>query len=127
MYVGYIARRFAVMLTVIFLAVSINFILPRLTPGDPIEAQLNQLLATGAGGGGDIAAMAQAYRARFGLDQPLLSQYIAYWQAIFRLDLGVSLAAYPERVSHAILAGLPWTVGLLSFATIVSFVLRATR
>jgi peptide/nickel transport system permease protein len=121
MYLSYVARRLGVMLVVIFLAVSINFILPRLMPGDPIEAQLNQLLATGAGGGGDVAAMAQAYRERFGLDQPLLNQYVSYWRAVFRLDLGVSLAAYPERVSDAILAGLPWTLGLLGFATMVSF------
>ncbi|CAH1654075.1 ABC transporter permease [Chelatococcus asaccharovorans] len=122
MYAQYVARRFGMMLLVVVLAVSINFLLPRLMPGDPVEAQLNQLLATG-GGGGDISAMVDAYRARFGLDQPLLAQYFSYWRSVFSLDLGVSLAAYPERVSHAILAGLPWTLGLLGFATLVSFVL----
>ncbi|MBS7701027.1 MULTISPECIES: ABC transporter permease [unclassified Chelatococcus] len=122
MYAQYVARRFGMMLLVIVLAVSINFLLPRLMPGDPVEAQLNQLLATG-GGGGDISAMVEAYRARFGLDQPLIAQYLSYWKAVFSLDLGVSLAAYPERVSHAILAGLPWTLGLLGFATAVSFVI----
>lgn len=122
MYAQYVARRFGMMLLVVVLAVSINFLLPRLMPGDPVEAQLNQLLATG-GGGGDISAMVDAYRARFGLDQPLLAQYLSYWRSVFSLDLGVSLAAYPERVSHAILAGLPWTLGLLGFATLVSFVL----
>ncbi|CAH1687571.1 Peptide/nickel transport system permease protein [Hyphomicrobiales bacterium] len=122
MYAQYVARRFGMMLLVIVLAVSINFLLPRLMPGDPVEAQLNQLLATG-GGGGDISAMVAAYRARFGLDQPLIAQYLSYWKAVFSLDLGVSLAAYPERVSHAILAGLPWTLGLLGFSTLVSFVI----
>jgi peptide/nickel transport system permease protein len=121
MYGEYVLRRFGIMLLVIFLAVSINFMLPRLMPGDPVEAQLNQLMATG-GGVSDITAMVESYRARFGLDQPLINQYFAYWQSIFRLDLGVSLAAYPERVTDAILAGLPWTLGLLGFATLVSFV-----
>lgn len=120
MYLRYAARRFALMLVVIVLAVTINFLLPRLMPGDPVEAQLNQLLATG-GGGGDISAMVESYRARFGLDQPLWQQYVSYWAAMLRLDLGVSLAAYPERVSDAIAAGLPWTLGLLGFATLVSF------
>lgn len=120
MYATYVARRFGIMLLVIALAVSINFLLPRLMPGDPVEAKLNQLLATG-GGGGDIREMVNSYRARFGLDRPLSAQYIAYWQSIFRFDLGVSLAAYPERVSEAILAGLPWTLGLLGFSTVVSF------
>jgi peptide/nickel transport system permease protein len=67
--------------------------------------------------------MVASYRARFGLDQPLIAQYFEYWRSILRLDLGVSLAAYPERVSDAILGGLPWTLGLLGGATVVSFVI----
>ncbi|MFD2647189.1 ABC transporter permease [Devosia albogilva] len=123
MYLRYATQRFGLMLAVIVLAVSINFLLPRLMPGDPIEAQLNQLLATGSGGGGDISAMVESYRARFGLDRPLWEQYLNYWGATLRLDLGVSLAAYPERVIDAVRAGLPWTIGLLGFATLVSFAL----
>lgn len=121
MYADYIIRRFGVMLLVVFLAVTINFALPRLMPGDPIESQLNQLLAQGAGSAGDIDAMVASYRERFGLDQPLIAQYFAYWGSLFQLDLGFSLANYPERVGAAISAGLPWTLGLLGFATIVSF------
>ena len=121
MYLDYVIRRFGVMLLVIFLAVTINFALPRLMPGDPIEAQLNQLMASGGGQMGDVAAMVEAYRARFGLDQPVWMQYLAYWQSILRFDLGFSLANYPERVSQAIAASLPWTLGLLGFCTMVSF------
>lgn len=120
MYLGYVARRAGIMLLVIFLAVSINFALPRLMPGDPIQAQLSQLMASG-GGSGDITAMVEAYQQRFGLDQPLWNQYLAYWQSLFRLDLGVSLANYPERVDAAIANGLPWTLGMLGVATAISF------
>jgi peptide/nickel transport system permease protein len=122
MYAGYVARRFGIMLLVIVLAVSINFALPRMMPGDPIQAQLSQLMASG-GGGGDVSAMVESYQQRFGLDQPILNQYLAYWQSIFRLDLGYSLINYPEKVNTAILNGLPWTLGLLGFATLVSFTL----
>lgn len=121
MYFDYVLRRFLVMLLVIFLAVTINFALPRMMPGDPIESQLSQLLAQGGGSVGDVGAMVAAYREKFGLDQPVLHQYFSYWGALFRLDLGFSLASYPERVGAAILAGLPWTLGLLGFATLVSF------
>src|SRR5690606_1926664 len=120
MYLDYVLRRFGIMLLVIFLAVTINFMLPRMMPGDPVEAQLNQLMAMG-GGVSDVSAMVESYRARFGLDQPLLSQYLSYWQSVFTFDLGVSLAAYPETVNDAIMGGLPWTLGLLGFATLVSF------
>lgn len=120
-YWDYVARRFGIMLLVVFLAVSINFALPRLMPGDPIENQLNQLMASGGGAMGDVGAMVASYRARFGLDQSILTQYLAYWQSVFSLDLGYSLTNYPERVGDAILAGLPWTLGLLGFATLISF------
>jgi len=120
MYASYVARRFGIMLLVTFIAVSINFALPRMMPGDPIQAQLSQLMAGGSGSG-DISAMVESYQVRFGLDQPLWQQYLAYWQSIFTLDLGTSLINYPERVDTAILNGLPWTLGLLGFATLVSF------
>jgi peptide/nickel transport system permease protein len=120
MYAGYVARRFGIMLLVVFLAVSINFALPRMMPGDPIQAQLSQLMASG-GGSGDISAMVAAYQERFGLDQPIWTQYLAYWNALFQFDLGYSLANYPERVDAAIINGLPWTLGLLGVATVVSF------
>lgn len=123
MYLDYIARRFGVMLLVIFLAVSINFLIPRLMPGDPVEAQLMQLLSQGGGNLGDIAAMVESYRARFGLDQPLWKQYFSYWGSVVTFDLGVSLANYPERVTAAIGGALPWTLGLLGAATAISVVL----
>lgn len=77
-YWDYVARRFGIMLLVVFLAVSINFALPRLMPGDPIENQLNQLMASGGGAMGDVGAMVASYRARFGLDQSIVTQYLAY-------------------------------------------------
>src|SRR5690606_723853 len=120
MYLGYVARRLGIMLLVIFLAVSINFALPRLMPGDPIQAQLSQLLASG-GGSGDISAMVEAYQQRFGLDQPLWNQYLAYWQSLVSLDLGYSLTNYPERVDSAIADSLTWTLGLPGLATAISF------
>jgi peptide/nickel transport system permease protein len=109
------------MALVVLLAVSVNFLIPRLMPGDPVEQQLNQLAASGGGQMGDIQAMAASYRAKFGLDRPILAQYLSYWGDVLRLDLGYSLAHYPERVSETILAGLPWTLGLLGLATLASF------
>jgi len=120
MYLSYVAQRLGIMLLVVFLAVSINFALPRMMPGDPIQAQLSQLLASG-GGSGDISAMVASYQQRFGLDQPIWNQYLAYWQSLLSLDLGYSLTNYPERVDAAIANSLPWTLGLLGVATAISF------
>lgn len=121
MYLRYAARRAVVMAVVIVLAVTINFMIPRLMPGDPVETQLAQLLSQGGGSAGDIQAMVESHRARFGLNRPILAQYADYWAAVLRLDLGVSLANYPERVGDAIRGALPWTLGLLGVATLASF------
>jgi peptide/nickel transport system permease protein len=61
-------------------------------------------------------------RARLGLDRPLWQQYLAYLGNSARLDLGVSVASYPQPVSDIVLSALPWTVGLLGTATLISFV-----
>ncbi len=108
-------------LLVAFLAITINFLIPRAMPGDPIEQQLSQLSATSGGNVGNIQAMVKAYRERFGLDQPLWRQYLNYLADLLRLDLGYSLVNYPERVSDVILNGLPWTLALLGTATLISF------
>lgn len=117
---AYLLRRLSLMLLVVFLAVTLNFLIPHAMPGDPVELQLQQL-SSGGGQVGDIGAMAAAMRARLGLDQPLWRQYLLYLGNTARIDLGVSIAHYPERVADTIAAGLPWTVGLLAVSTLVSF------
>ncbi len=119
---GYILRRLTMMVLVIFCAVTINFFLPRAMPGDPVEQVLDQLSA-GGGQTGDLQATAAAMRSRLGLDQPVWKQYLLYLRNLSRLDLGVSVANYPERVTDTIRAGLPWTIGLLGVSTLISFTL----
>ena len=121
MVLGYIARRFGMLLLVIFFAVSVNFIIPRLMPAAPIEQKM-AVLAT-SGGDADLTAMAQAYREKFGLDKPVWRQYLAYWNDLAHFDLGYSLANYPQRVSRTIMAALPWTLGLVGISTLISFAL----
>jgi peptide/nickel transport system permease protein len=71
----------------------------------------------------DVQKVADAYRAKFGLDQPLWKQYINYWGDILRLDFGVSLVDFPEPVINQIRSALPWTIGLLSVSTVIAFLL----
>jgi peptide/nickel transport system permease protein len=120
--IAYLARRIAMAALVVLVAVSVNFMIPRLMPGDAVEAQLAAVSAAG-GQVGDIEAAAAALRARYGLDQPLWRQYLSYLGNAARLDLGFSIAHYPERVADSVLASLPWTIGLLGTATLISFTL----
>jgi peptide/nickel transport system permease protein len=117
----YILQRTLQLLLIVFIAVTINFILPRLIPGDPIEAALATKIAVSGNVSVDVQKVADAYRAKFGLDQPLWKQYLNYWNDLFHLELGVSLVSFPETVIAQISSALPWTIGLLTMATLISF------
>jgi peptide/nickel transport system permease protein len=117
----YLATRIGQLLLIVFVAVSINFIIPRLLPGDPVMTALARLQASGSAQSVDIQAVAAAYREKYGLDSDLFAQYVNYWADLFRLDLGVSFTNFPQKVSTMIGYALPWSVGLLATATLIAF------
>ena len=119
--VQYLIRRLFQLALVIFIAVSVNFVIPRLLPGDPVATALARLQTAGTGDTMDIEAVSASYRARYGLDQPLWNQYLNYWSDLFRFDFGVSFSNFPEKVTTMVGAALPWSVGLLMTATLLSF------
>src|SRR5438552_894063 len=118
---GYLLKRLALFVIVVWAAASFNFIVPRLSPRDPVAEKLSQLAATSGVQQNEIVAMVAAYKARFGLDKPLLQQYVNYLWDISHFDFGVSMSQFPARVSEIILNALPWTIGLLSITTLISF------
>lgn len=98
------------------MALTLNFFLPRLMPGDPASA----LFARFRGRLGPEAL--DALRETFGLtDAPLLGQYFTYLGHVLRGDLGISVAYFPSQVSDVIGTGLVWTIFLAGTAVIVSF------
>jgi peptide/nickel transport system permease protein len=109
------------LLLIVFVAITINFILPRLIPGDPIEAALTTRIAVTGNVSVDVQRVAEAYRAKFGLDQPYWRQYLNYWRDILRADLGVSLVNFPQTVDTLIMPALPWTIALLTTSTLIAF------
>lgn len=117
----YLLTRVGQLLLIVFVAVSINFLIPRLLPGDPVQTALSRLQTMGGGQEIDIQAVTAMYRAKYGLDQPLLAQYLNYWNDLFHLNLGVSFANFPEQVSTMIGNALPWSVALLVVATLIAF------
>jgi peptide/nickel transport system permease protein len=117
----YLAKRTFQLLLVVVVAVTVNFAIPRLIPGDPVEAAFQRKISTTGNVSIDVEAVAAEYRAKFGLDKPIWIQYLNYWSDLFHLNLGVSLVDFPQTVSSKIAASIPWTVGLLAVATIASF------
>ena len=120
---AYLLRRILQLVLVIVIAVTINFLIPRLIPGDPIESALQTRMAMSGTIDVNVQEVAASYRAKFGLDRPLWQQYLTYWNDIFHLDLGVSLADFPQPVSSKVMGALPWTLGLLLTSTLIAFVL----
>jgi peptide/nickel transport system permease protein len=84
---------------------------------------MNQLAAQGGVYENQIKQMIEIYNRKFGLDKPLWEQYLIYWRDLLRLDLGVSLAYYPQTTFEMIARSAPWTIGLLTVSTLIAFVL----
>lgn len=118
MTITYVARRLALFLLVIFVGVTLVFLLTRLAPGDPIEARALALEAQAGNSGGDIGPIVEAYREKFKLDGPLHIQYFTYLSNLTRGDLGYSMTSYPATVSDKISAALPWSIGLMGVTTV---------
>jgi peptide/nickel transport system permease protein len=122
----YIGQRFLQFLLIIFIANSLTFILPRLSKGDPIQEALNVKAAAAGRSNVDIQAWVASYNARFGLDQPLWKQYLNYWYDLVRLDFGFSLFDYPATVISKIEGAIPWTLGFMSVAIVLSFLVGSS-
>lgn len=102
-------RRILLTLPVIWVVVSVVFLLIHLVPGDPIA----QMLGEGANTA-DIAALRHAY----GFDAPLSQQYAHYWHGILRGDLGQSLRLH-DSVTHLVLQRYPYTLALTLAALLI--------
>ena len=117
----YIARRFGFYLIAAFAALTLNFIIPRLMPGDPasiIFARFKGKLKPEA-----IDAM----RENFGLtNDPIFIQYISYLKSILKGDLGTSIAYFPAPVSEIIGNGLVWTIFLAGSSMMIAFLIGTT-
>ena len=121
---GYLFPRILQYFTVCFVGITAVFIIPRLAPTDPVEAQVSMIMASGSAIDPDaIIQMRAALTEMYGLSGSPFEQYLAFWGRLFRGDLGPSLSTFPTPVSELIGRALPWTLGLLLSAVVVSWVL----
>jgi peptide/nickel transport system permease protein len=122
-YLRLFARRILTVCAVVWAAGTINFLIPRIAPKNPIAEKLTQLAGTSGVDPSKIQEMADAFSAKFGLDRPLWEQYLRYFGDILTLDFGRSITQYPARVADLIGAAMPWTIGLMVTTTLIAFVL----
>ncbi len=114
-------RRLGIYLLAIWAAVTVNFFLPRLAPGNPADAVFFRLAQHGA----VSAATRKALEAEFGVDttDPLWLQYLHYLNNLLHGNLGVSITYFPANVSDVIAQNIGWTLALLTMSVVISFTL----
>ena len=121
MRLSYLLRRIGFFRLIIWVAASVNFLLPRLTGQDPIREKLMREALLGGKTQSGLEEIIKTYELKFGLDRPFHVQYLAYMGDILRGDFNYSIAHYPNRVLDMIFDALPWTVGLLGITFLLSF------
>lgn len=112
-------RRWKEYLVTVWIIVTLNFILPRIMPGDPF-------LHLSAEGGEDVAGFSAAqiayYKKQYAMDDPMWVQYGRYLTKLVRADLGYSIY-YNESVVTILLQRLPWTLALVLTAMTASTII----
>lgn len=108
-----VARKIGQYALVVWAAATLNFALPHLAPGDPVQYFY----------GGDALALGPEQlaqvRAGYGLDVPILEQYGTFWAGLLRGDLGTSVG-WNLPVAQVLAEHLPWTVALVGISTVAA-------
>jgi peptide/nickel transport system permease protein len=118
---GYALRKVVLFFITLWAAITLNFMLPRLMPGSPVDAALGKLASSGV----QITnAERQAVEIQLGSPHGnIFSQYGQYLNDIVHLRFGRSFSFPTETVTHTILKALPWTFVLVGATTVFAFVI----
>lgn len=119
----YVAKRFGLFVLVVFVGISLTFLITHLTPIDPVEQMIASMTAFGDTSPEAVEMMRAALRELYGVEGNLFEQYLNYWRRMLVLDFGPSLSAFPTPVAVLIGRALPWTLGLLVTCTLISWTL----
>jgi peptide/nickel transport system permease protein len=116
--VRFILRRLAFYLVAAWFAITVNFAIPRVMPGNAVDAMLARFPTLDANS-------LRALQAEFGVHShgSIVSQYVSYLGHLAHGNLGLSVDQYPSTVTSILAQTLPWTLILVGTASILSFVL----
>jgi peptide/nickel transport system permease protein len=114
-----LVRRIGFYLVTAIAAITVDFFIPRMMPGNPVGAILARLQSQVS------VSTIHALETQYGLNtkEGLSGQYLHYLNNVVHGNLGISTGYYPSTVSSVIRGALPWTVGLVGVATVISFLL----
>jgi peptide/nickel transport system permease protein len=124
-YQRYFLNKLAWFLITLVCAFLLNFILPRLMPGDPVAAIVSRL-AQGMSNTTGIQAIYEQYAELFGTNKPMLEQFFIYVKNVMQGDFGFSFSQYPRTVAAVIKSSVGWTIALQFPAIIVGWLIGNT-
>lgn len=120
----YLIPRLIQYVLVIWLGITVVFLIPRLTPNDPVMRMIDQMQARGSTlEPGTMDKIISDLTEMYGLEGSWFDQYWAFWGRLLRGDLGVSFFQFPTRVNKLIFTAMPWTLGLLLTTTAITWTL----
>jgi peptide/nickel transport system permease protein len=121
----YIIPRLIQYFIVIFIGVTVVFLVPRFTPLDPVVTVLNRMTSYGAQylDPSAIEKLKETMMELYGLKGSIWEQYLKFWMRLFKGDFGPSLSIFPTPVISIIANSLPWTAGLLVVVAILSWII----
>jgi peptide/nickel transport system permease protein len=113
----YFLRKLLIYILTFFVAVTVDWSIPRFMPGNPVSILISRAGLHGSA----VEAMYNYYTGVFGLDLPIWQQYLNFWSALFRGDLGISIYLFPMPVTKVIMSAVPYDVALLLPAILLSW------
>jgi peptide/nickel transport system permease protein len=115
---SFILRRLGFYAVAAWVALTVNFFLPRAMPGNAVQAIMSKFPSL-------TPATYHALEAMLGVGHPgsLWSQYVSYLDDVVHLNFGISVSSYPASVSSLLIQTIPWTLILVGTATVIAFFL----
>lgn len=114
----YFGRKLLIYILTFFVAVTVDWVIPRFMPGNPIDIMVSRAGLRGSA----VETMYAYYTQVFGLDLPLWQQYLNFWLALFRGDLGISIYLFPTPVTQVIMNAVPYDILLLVPSILASWI-----
>ncbi len=121
-YFKYFSNKAMWFLITLVAAFVLNFVLPRLMPGDPVAAIVARQ-AQGMSNTSGVQAIYEQYAEQFGTNKPMLEQFFLYVKNVLQGDFGYSFSQYPRTVADVIRSSIGWTIALQLPAIIVGWIL----
>lgn len=121
-YVRFLTKKLGWYVLTLFIALGLNFFLPRMVPGNPVDAVASSL-TQGMTDQNSIKKVYETFEKEFGVDKPLWEQFFVYVGNVFHGDLGTSFGQYPKKVTEILGNAIPWTLALQFPAILTGWVL----